>query len=210
MNQWSHRAACAGVDPTLTLFFDAVLTNGTTVRANNDHLTVREDYCVKCPVRRECLTDAMEVEGTTSGKYRFGIWGGLTPAQRVSLRHRGIHCPECGAVLDPLGFVLGELECDCGWARTVQPLPENGDDWRAKHDALAARVVAWLLEHTEAGETVPSPTALAKTLSARKADVVRVYESLLYDGTLAKRRREYVRQGSTRVLRTWRPPHVAA
>lgn len=38
--------------------------------------------CAECPVRFECLTEAMD-----NGE-QFGMWGGLTPAERTSMRRR--------------------------------------------------------------------------------------------------------------------------
>lgn len=208
---WYERAVCRGADDQMSLFFEQVLIDGTKVRTDHAHTAVRQQFCARCPVRRQCLSTALQMEQSSSTKYRFGVWGGLTPAQRHSLEKRGgAACPSCGALLDPLAFVIGELECDCGWASSVQPLPEEGDDWRDKHDALAERVVAWLIDNSEVGEPVPRPTTLARTLGARKADVVRVYDALLFDGTLKRVSKQYVRAGSTQALRTWRPPHVAA
>lgn len=37
------------------------------------------DICADCPVRTECLEDALADDG---GKWRHGIFGGLTRAQR--------------------------------------------------------------------------------------------------------------------------------
>lgn len=39
--------------------------------------------CETCPVRRQCLEVAMKNE--TTQRYRWGIWGGLTPNQRHEL-----------------------------------------------------------------------------------------------------------------------------
>lgn len=38
--------------------------------------------CRRCPVRWECLTYALET------RQRHGIWGGLTPEERVLLVHK--------------------------------------------------------------------------------------------------------------------------
>lgn len=39
--------------------------------------------CAECPVRADCLEDAMSVHGL-----RYGIWGGLTRPQRRALRRK--------------------------------------------------------------------------------------------------------------------------
>jgi hypothetical protein len=38
--------------------------------------------CAPCPVRKECLAEAMAMEGGRSAKSRFGIRAGLTGGQR--------------------------------------------------------------------------------------------------------------------------------
>jgi WhiB family redox-sensing transcriptional regulator len=40
--------------------------------------------CRSCPVRGECLEQALRWEAVTDGP-RFGIFGGLTPTERVTL-----------------------------------------------------------------------------------------------------------------------------
>jgi hypothetical protein len=55
----------------------------------------------RCPVRRECLADALRYEdgrdnsltGRWDRRLPFGIWGGLTPAERHDKRIR--HLPDC-------------------------------------------------------------------------------------------------------------------
>ncbi|MEW2415342.1 WhiB family transcriptional regulator [Streptomyces sp. NPDC046866] len=39
-----------------------------------------------CPVRRQCLALALELEGTADRYSRDGIWGGLTGPERAALR----------------------------------------------------------------------------------------------------------------------------
>ncbi len=41
---------------------------------------------MSCRVRESCLEEAMVNEGVLSGRYRFGMYGGLTPYQRRVLR----------------------------------------------------------------------------------------------------------------------------
>lgn len=38
--------------------------------------------CYQCPVREECLTDALTAEGNAHKSDRHGVRGGLTPYQR--------------------------------------------------------------------------------------------------------------------------------
>ncbi|MER7734144.1 WhiB family transcriptional regulator [Streptomyces erythrochromogenes] len=42
--------------------------------------------CLQCPVRRQCLTYALDREGRADRYSRSGIWGGLNPQERAALR----------------------------------------------------------------------------------------------------------------------------
>jgi WhiB family transcriptional regulator, redox-sensing transcriptional regulator len=72
MSHWSERAACAGTP--LDLWFPPV--------GKSDKRAEAIKICSTCPVRDECLTDAMRVEDRYA---RFGIRGGLTPRKRWQL-----------------------------------------------------------------------------------------------------------------------------
>lgn len=65
---WRDQAACAGQDPALWFGHDT----GPAV-----------DTCRGCPVRAECLHDALAHE--TDGSPRYGIRGGLTASQRKQI-----------------------------------------------------------------------------------------------------------------------------
>ncbi|MDX2710080.1 WhiB family transcriptional regulator [Streptomyces sp. PA03-6a] len=67
---WTRHAACA--DPTINpdLFFDEASTAAAI------------SVCASCPVRRECLVETLQQEGTTGISNRYGVFGGLDPAQR--------------------------------------------------------------------------------------------------------------------------------
>jgi WhiB family transcriptional regulator, redox-sensing transcriptional regulator len=41
--------------------------------------------CRSCPAREACLRTALAWESGLGARYRFGIWGGLTPRQRAAL-----------------------------------------------------------------------------------------------------------------------------
>lgn len=43
--------------------------------------------CDRCPVTRECLSYAMDVEGGST-VVRDGVWGGVTPSQRQAIYRR--------------------------------------------------------------------------------------------------------------------------
>lgn len=75
-------AACVGVDPVV--FFPV----STSDSAYEDARKV----CAGCPIVRECLAAAMRSETLANGKplvYRFGMFGGLTPRERVELAEGG-------------------------------------------------------------------------------------------------------------------------
>lgn len=63
---WAAHAACASAPP------DALFVRGAAQR----DARVR---CFGCPVRMECLADALESKTT------FGVWGGLTERERRAL-----------------------------------------------------------------------------------------------------------------------------
>ena len=81
MSEWYERAACRGQD--INLFFDL---NDRNTRRND---TIALGFCngnverEPCPVREQCLEFALSF----SQEYdMYGIYGGLTGAQRRRLR----------------------------------------------------------------------------------------------------------------------------
>lgn len=69
---WAKAAACRGYD--VEEFF------------TESKIRVREikNVCDSCPVRRQCLDEAMRAEDTS----RYGIYGGLTAKERTDLAGR--------------------------------------------------------------------------------------------------------------------------
>lgn len=63
---WVEAALCADTDP------DELFVQGAMQRAVRDR-------CLDCPVRLECLAEALECGAT------FGVWGGLTERERRAL-----------------------------------------------------------------------------------------------------------------------------
>jgi WhiB family transcriptional regulator, redox-sensing transcriptional regulator len=68
---WRERAACAGMDEAV--FFPSKGEPGTTAK----------QVCQACPVAGDCLEFALEFEADTVN--RFGVWGGMSPGERVRL-----------------------------------------------------------------------------------------------------------------------------
>lgn len=71
---WQEVAACSGADTEL--FF-----------SNSDRRMALE-YCVRCPVVSDCLSWANSFE--TGPRDTYGIYGGLTAEDRITLRLRQI------------------------------------------------------------------------------------------------------------------------
>ncbi|MFF7550893.1 WhiB family transcriptional regulator [Streptomyces canus] len=63
---WADQAACAGRD--LNEFFTTDKRRVAQVK----------NVCASCTVRELCLAEALRAEDTS----RFGVFGGLTPAER--------------------------------------------------------------------------------------------------------------------------------
>ena len=205
-------SACLGSDTDL--FFEGSLRNGQDVREKAEHLDVSARYCDVCPVRKQCLAAALAEEDTSPMKHRYGLRGGLTPAQRYDVYKIGADCPECGTPFDPLMVRTGIFHCDsCGFSRRAQAIPGSGHEWQDRHTLLAARVVDYFIEHhgmRGAKAKLPSPHWLSKKFVVRKADVSRVYDALLYDMTIDKRGAVYYLQATKAELRLWVPPHFVS
>ncbi len=79
---WQTLAAC--IDQPDRWFFPGG-SGQAVVHAYNKGRRV----CARCPVREHCLTEAMRMEGWLDAKWRFGLWGGKTPSERVDLMRGG-------------------------------------------------------------------------------------------------------------------------
>ncbi|MGW1158455.1 WhiB family transcriptional regulator [Streptomyces sp. NPDC002513] len=66
---WAERAACRGQE--LDLFFTDSKTG----------ITAAKRICAACPVREECLAEALRAEDGS----RYGVYGGLTKEERAEL-----------------------------------------------------------------------------------------------------------------------------
>ena len=73
---WRVSAACLDGDP------DDMFPDPSDARG----VEYAKSFCRGCPVRDECLDNAMAQEGDLKKESRFGIRGGLTPGQRYYLR----------------------------------------------------------------------------------------------------------------------------
>lgn len=82
-DDWARLGACRDVDPEL-LF----------VSGAQQHRAKR--VCRDCPVRLECLTDALD------NRIEYGVWGGLTERERRALLKRRPDVRSWRALLESL------------------------------------------------------------------------------------------------------------
>ncbi|MDH6116857.1 hypothetical protein ABH930_000276 [Kitasatospora sp. GAS204A] len=75
---WVDRALCRGSGH---LFFP----EGQHARHRTE-VAVR--ICAACPVTAQCLQLALDAEGNAAAGARYGVYGGLTPAQRRKVYDR--------------------------------------------------------------------------------------------------------------------------
>lgn len=68
MSEWRDLAVCRTTDPEV--FFSVA----------QESIRRAKSVCRHCPVKMECLADAMDLE--MEAGYRFGVYGGLDADQR--------------------------------------------------------------------------------------------------------------------------------
>lgn len=71
--EWTERAACHGSEAVV--FYPNVFKEPALTAA----FAAARPICQRCPVQAECLAYAM------NNAEREGMWGGLTPTERVAL-----------------------------------------------------------------------------------------------------------------------------
>jgi WhiB family redox-sensing transcriptional regulator len=81
---WEEEALCAGMD--VNVFFPENSNRSSKAWA------FARWHCDHCPVKRQCLDDALRNEGDLSFEHRYGMRGGLTPWARFKKA-----CPEKAA-----------------------------------------------------------------------------------------------------------------
>jgi WhiB family redox-sensing transcriptional regulator len=81
---WLLKRACA--DTPVEVFFDATEVTSKTER--DEAVKVAKAICRSCPVRRDCLEQAMKEEGSAAAG-RYGVRGYLTPQERRKLYRVG-------------------------------------------------------------------------------------------------------------------------
>lgn len=81
MTDWRDRAGCRSENPE-TFFPDGYTARYIT------RIQRAKDTCWACPVRLDCLDDALDREGDAAANRRHGIRGGLDPKQRWRVQQR--------------------------------------------------------------------------------------------------------------------------
>ena len=111
---WRTRAACKGVD--INVFFPP------EDEEEGGYSDVAIDLCKRCPVRDECLLNALSgADGTN--KLSFGYWGGTTPEERMAmieaLPQPPRPCEICGADM-PEGRSVTAIYCSAACKRRAR------------------------------------------------------------------------------------------
>ena len=75
---WYDNAACKGADPA---DFDLDGHGMASVMAEKRGKFI----CAECPVRMQCLEDALAHEAASNNNLRWGLFGGLNPVERAKL-----------------------------------------------------------------------------------------------------------------------------
>jgi|GEM_PF-1609025 len=116
--EWQLQGSCREADPEL--FFSPDSERGAKRRAREE---VAKSYCARCPVLEHCRAHALAV------REPYGVWGGLTPAERDALV-TGV----AGTPMTPLGGTPG-----AEWPASEDLEPAQPEKIRSTTD-LARRV----------------------------------------------------------------------
>jgi len=82
---WHARAACH--DAPTDLFYSEAGSRRDDGLSDLVTLGRPQRVCARCPIRRECLADALRAE---QGTLAFGVWGGVGPRDRHDPALRGM------------------------------------------------------------------------------------------------------------------------
>lgn len=94
ITDWEAKSNCRGQK---TLFESIAYGANEKPKSPDDLARVAEAkrLCITCPVRQECLTDAMNEEAYLGGTERHGMRGGLTARDRVLIAAEDPICARC-------------------------------------------------------------------------------------------------------------------
>lgn len=133
---WAEQAACKGED--LNRFFSE----------DKLKIALAKKICGRCPVRENCLAEALAAEDGS----RYGISGGLTPAERTELAREQAHVEAQENSREPAKPRTGRKPAECGTRSAYQRHVKKGepidDRCRAANTAADRRL-------RTTGSTVP-------------------------------------------------------
>ncbi|MFI0434084.1 MAG: WhiB family transcriptional regulator [Candidatus Nanopelagicales bacterium] len=90
---WHTEAACRDTDPD-TFYPQPEAPIGRPTTGKPDPYAAARTICAQCPVRDQCLQEAMTEESGHGAHARHGMRGGLSPSERYRLPWR--ICRRCG------------------------------------------------------------------------------------------------------------------
>ncbi|MFF9279554.1 WhiB family transcriptional regulator [Streptomyces griseosporeus] len=181
--------------------------------------------CARCPVRAECLLEALRFESDQ----HYGVWGGLTPVERRPLRALPaapgdalaalrdliptLTHPEGPAVTQPVPQLAAIPEPPLADQHEPPALPvgqllkwgDDHDDPDVRDQAARARVLLTGLRRRHAADAeLAAITSEAEELEQRLAEL-RAREAELAPVKAKKKRRTvaYVRDYDSRTVRAW-------
>ena len=82
IHDWRLEAVCATVDPEIFFPHERIRLDGDA-----DPYKEARAVCAVCPVKAECLADVESWESWAVSS-RHGMFGGLTPDERMTLRRQ--------------------------------------------------------------------------------------------------------------------------
>lgn len=218
LEDWHERAACAGEDTNL--WFGQPHQTRAALKA-----------CSRCPVRAECLHDALAYE--TPGAIRYGIRGGLNGPERNRLPKLPSSATDALAALRELLATLDERtpepmtttpapipapEVTAGATVRLKAVPEDTPPlpvgkllaWGDQHPdpeiqgqaARARAAIAGLRKRHSADQELTALTTEREQLEQRLAELT-ARQAELAPTKPKKKRGSYVRDYDTRTVRAW-------
>lgn len=138
---WRDHAACAGTPVTVFYPPGSDMPHGRNAPQVDGYARARA-ICDACPVRDQCITEAMHEEGRAGRQGRYGFRGGHTPDERFELPWRT--CQRCRTVFPIPTHRGGSVRVYCSPACRAEGIAEQKAAHRAKVVAERRAVVAGL------------------------------------------------------------------
>lgn len=119
---WQQEGLCSKVDA------DVLFSNDSA------DIAAAKAMCGQCPVARKCLDFAMSVE--TAADTTHGIYGGLTPDERIELRRHQMACARCATTFQRVAKHQRYCSPDCANAARREAKAASGRLRRAEKRAM--------------------------------------------------------------------------